>query len=229
MASSTRVGRDGTCARPLVRIPTQSRYSIVWDVNVTLDNYFRQWKDNNELSLKELSLKTTALVALVTAQRVQSLHKLDLDSTTQENGRITFKFDLLKQIRPSVKSPIIELCAYLENPKICVVKTLSHNLERTVTKPHHAVSASTIRRWIKSMLKRAGVDTSKFGAHSVTLLFMRYSRSTRAASSPAAKEAVVPIMDILGTGGWSSERTFARHYSVSIKKENNFVEAIYNT
>ena len=61
--------------------PTQSRYSIVWDVSVTLDNYFRQWKDNNELSLKELSLKTTALVALVTAQRVQSLHKLDLDDS----------------------------------------------------------------------------------------------------------------------------------------------------
>jgi len=127
------VGNHSLISRLVVSRPTQSRYSIVWDVNVTLDNYFRQWKDNNELSLKELSLKTTALVALVTAQRVQSLHKLDLDSTTQENGRITFKFDLLKQIRPSVKSPIIELCAYLENPKICVVKTLSHNLERTVT------------------------------------------------------------------------------------------------
>ena len=98
-----------------------------------LDNHFRQWKDNNELSPKELSLKTTALAALVTAQTVQSLHKLDLDSMTQENDRITIKFDLSKQIRPSVKSPIIELCAYLENPKICVVKTLSHKLERTLS------------------------------------------------------------------------------------------------
>ena len=85
----------------------------------------------------------------------------------------------------------MELCAYPENPKICVVKTLSHYLERTQSfreqetklfltyqKPHRAVSASTISRWIKSMLKRAGVDTSKFGAH-----------STRAASSSAAKQA----------------------------------------
>ena len=68
------------------------------------------------------------------------------------------------------------------------------------------------------MLKRAGVDTSKFGAH-----------STRAASSFAAKQAGVPIMDILITGGWSSERTFARHYSVPIQKKNNFAEAICNT
>ena len=194
-------------------------------------DYFRQWKDNKELSLKELSLKTTTLVALVTAQRVQSLHKLDLDCMTQENDRITFEFDLLKQSRPSVKSPIMELCAYPENPKICVVKTLSHYLERTQsfreqeTKlfltyqiPHHAVSATTISRWIKSMLKRAGVDTSKFGAH-----------STRAAFSSAAKQAGGRIMDILSTGGWSTERTFASHYSVTIQKRNNIADAIYNT
>ena len=90
--------------------PTQSRYTIVWDVKVVLD-YFIQWKDNKELVLKELSLKTTTLVALVSAQRVQALHKLDLDCVTQENDRITFKFDLLTQSRPSVKSPIMELCS----------------------------------------------------------------------------------------------------------------------
>ena len=38
-------------------------------------------------------------------------------------------------------------------------------------------------------------------------------------------------MDILdtGLGGWSSERTVARHYSVPIQKKNNFAEAIRNT
>ena len=138
-------------------------------------DYFKQLKDNKELSLKELSLKATTLVALVSAQRVQSLQKLDLDCMTQENDKITFKFNLLKQIRSSVKSPIMELCAYPENSKICVVKTLSHYLERTqlfreqetklfwtYQKPRHAVSASTISRWIKCMLKQAGIDTSKF-------------------------------------------------------------------
>lgn len=110
--------------------PTQSRYTIVSDVKVVLD-YFRQRKDNKELSLKEPPLKTTTLVALVSAQRVQPLHKLYLDCMTQENDRIRPKFNLLKQSRPPVKSPIMELCAYPENPKICVVKTLSHYLERT--------------------------------------------------------------------------------------------------
>lgn len=65
------------------------------------------------------------------------------------------------------------------------------------------------------MFKQAGIDTSKFGAH-----------STRAASSSAAKQAGVPIMDILNTGAWSSERTFVRHYSVPIQKKNMFAKAI---
>ena len=150
------------------------------------------------------------------------MHKLDLGCMTQENDKITFKFDPLKQSRPSVKSPIMELCAYPENPKTCVVKTLSYYLERTQSfreqetklfltyqKPHHAVSASTISRSIKSLLKQAGVDPSKFGAH-----------STRAASFCAGKKGGVPIMDILSTGGWSSERTFVRKLFVTLKPGN---------
>ena len=75
---------------------------------------------------------------------------------TQENDRIRLKFNLLKQSRPPVKSPIMELCAYPENPKICVVKTLSQRTQSfreqetklflTYQKPHRAVSASTISR-----------------------------------------------------------------------------------
>ena len=58
--------------------PTQPRYSAVWDVKVVLD-FFRQWKGNAELSLKELSLKTATLVALVSAQRKS---KFDWNSST---------------------------------------------------------------------------------------------------------------------------------------------------
>ena len=56
--------------------PKKSRYITAWDVKVVID-YFRQWKDNTDLSLKELSMKTATLVALVSAQRVLSLKKLD--------------------------------------------------------------------------------------------------------------------------------------------------------
>ena len=112
-----------------------------------------------------------------------------------------------------------------------IVKTLSHYIERiqlfteqetklflTYQKPHHAVSANTVSRWIMCTLKRAGIDTSLFGAH-----------GTLATSFFAAKQAGVPSMDIRRTGGSSSECTFASHYSVPIQKKNNFAVAICNT
>ena len=148
-------------------------------------------------------MKTATLVALVSAEKVQSLHKLDLSCMMQEKDKFTFKFDLLNQRRPSVTSPVMELCSFPENPKICVVKTSSHYLKRTQSlseqesqlfltyqKPYHAVSASTLRRWIMSMLKLAGIDTTRFSAHS--------TRS--ASSSSAASRAGVPLIAILLTG-----------------------------
>ena len=63
----------------------------------------------------------------------------------------------------------------------------------------------------------AGIDTDKFGAH-----------STRAASSSAATRGGVPVSDILNTGGWSSEKTFAKHYNLKIGDSNTFRDAVYN-
>ena len=88
--------------------PTQSRYTMVWDVKIFL-NMLRQWKDNSELTLKELTLKTVTLVALITAQRVQSIHQFDLSTMLKGEQKLAFNLELLKQSRPSIKSPIIEI------------------------------------------------------------------------------------------------------------------------
>ena len=147
----------------------------------------------------------------------------------QEKDKFTFTFDLLKQSRPAVKSPVMELCSFPENLKICVVRTWSRYLKRTQSlreqetqlfltyqKPYHAVRASTLRRWIMSMLKLAGVDTTRFSAH-----------STRSASSCAASRAGGPLVAIHRTGGSSSEQTFPKHYCVPIQHKNTFSEAIH--
>ena len=63
-------------------------------------------------------MKTATPVALVSAERVQSLHKLELSCMLQEKDKLTFKFDLLKQSRPSVTSLVMELCSFPEKPKI---------------------------------------------------------------------------------------------------------------
>ena len=61
-----------------------------------------------------------------------------------------------------------------------------------------SVSTSTISRWLKEMLRMAGINN--FTAH-----------STRAASTSAAKSK-----DILKAGNWSRESTFNRFYNKTI-------------
>lgn len=80
---------------------------------------------------------------------------------------------LLKQSRPSIKSPVIEFIKYPDNHKICVMNALLSYIERTQTmresetklfltyqKPYHAACPSTFSRWIKSTLTLAEIDTS---------------------------------------------------------------------
>ena len=64
-------------------------------------------------------------------------------------------------------------------------------------KPHHRDSRDTISRWIHSAIAEAGVDVTTFKPH-----------STRVAAASKAKNASVPVKEILDTAGWSSERTF---------------------
>lgn len=165
-------------------------------------------------------------MALITAQRVQSIHQFDLSTMLKGEQKLAFKLELLKQSRPSIKSPIIEIVKYPHCKKICVMDALLSYIKTTETlredetklslthqRPYHAACSSTISRWIKSALTLAGIDT----------------HSTRAASSSAAMKAGEPVSDILSAGGWSSERTFARHYNVHVEDPNTFAEAFYKS
>jgi len=133
-ASSTPIGSNLLVCKFMRGVfnsrPTQSRYTMVWDVKIVL-NMFRQWKDNSELTLKELTLKTVTLVALITAQRVQSIHQFDLSTMLKGEQKLAFKLELLKQSRPSIKSPIIEIVKYPHCKKICVMDALFSYIERT--------------------------------------------------------------------------------------------------
>ena len=52
--------------------PPEPRYSFTWDVNVLL-TFLESWFPLSALELKQLTLKTAALVALVSAQRSQTI------------------------------------------------------------------------------------------------------------------------------------------------------------
>ena len=55
----------------------------------------------------------------------------------------------------------------------------------------------TISRWLKSTLELCNIDTTIFKAH-----------SDRAAAASAAKQANVPIEEILNKAHWNNAKTF---------------------
>ena len=83
-------------------------------------------------------------------------------------------------------------------------------------KPFKPVRKDTISRWIKNVLKYAGIDTTKFGAH-----------STKAASISAAAKAGTPLDVILKSAGWSNCGTFAKFYKKPINTQCNFGSALF--
>ena len=76
-------------------------------------------------------------------------------------------------------------------------------LLRSFIGSHGPVSSSTVAtcRWLKVCLKNAGVDTSKFQAHSV-----------RAAATSKARLSGLTVEDILKAADWSSEGVFQKFY-----------------
>jgi hypothetical protein len=69
-------------------------------------------------------------------------------------------------------------------------------------KPHKRVASDTVSRWIKSVMKAAGIDTTHYKSH-----------STRSASTSTAARVGVMIDNILSCAGWSNCETFARFYN----------------
>jgi hypothetical protein len=171
------------------------------------------------LSLKDLTLKLAVLMALVSAQRVQTLHLLDLSCLTK-GTEYKFSFGTpLKQSRPGKAAPQVAFAPYPPDRRLCVIKVLKEYIVRTESlrkaetklfisyiKPHGRVSKATISRWIRSGLTRAGIDVSMYKSH-----------STRMASTSKASAVGIPVETIMAAAGWSSAGTFAKFYHKPVK------------
>ncbi|CAB4012759.1 Hypothetical predicted protein [Paramuricea clavata] len=100
--------------------PPRSKYQTTWDVQPVL-TYLSSLGTANNLDLKTLSLKLLMLVALVSAQRGQSLHMLDI--TLMKQNESSFEFLLpehVKQSRPGYTPPSIVLHAFPADETLCV-------------------------------------------------------------------------------------------------------------
>lgn len=194
------------------------RYTATWAVQPVL-LLLKSIYPLHTLSLKEITLKLVMLMALTHAARVQTLHLLILSGISFAGSSITLRLrGPLRQARPGCNVCEVWFRAYDQDVTLCVCTTLRHYLQRTASlrlgllngndnlllsfiRPHKPVGEDSLAHWIKMILSKSGVDTSKFTAGSV-----------RSAEASKAKAMAVHIVSILATAGWSNVSTFARFY-----------------
>jgi integrase len=196
--------------------PTTPKYVSTWDP-VHVLTFLEQWFPADNITLEKLTLKLIMLILLVTGQRPQIIHRLDLANlkTTTDTHEFVVKLTDLKQGRVNYRPDSIVLRAYPSNKKLCVFRYMSSYIQRTALlrkndtqlilafkKPHKPASSNTISRWIKTVLNKAGIDTGTFSAGSV-----------RSASTSKAREQGAPVQQILSMGGWTRESTFNKFYN----------------
>ena len=210
--SDSRIGKHQLIKRFMRGVfnlrPSVPRYTETFDAAQVL-NYLRQI-DIEEISLRQITLKTTMLIALLSGQRVQTLWALRIHNVKHYDNKVEFYIDSLSTLCFN-KYPVENICVVRHVRKyIDMTKEIRNDDSFFISfqKPHKNVSTETISRWIRLALKQSGVDTEKFKAH-----------STRSASASAALSQGVPVDIIMGRVGWSSERTFAKFYNKSVDSD----------
>lgn len=195
--------------------PPSNKHYAIWDVRTVLE-FLKTFTPNSSLTLKDMSLKLTMLLALVTIQRKQTLTQLKINDNCMIKSDTQFLFHLdthVKQSRPNYTVPPVIVPRYSVDLDICPYSCLEEYLARTQSirhgdnllisfiKPHHGVGGQTVARWIKLVFVGAGIDIALFKPH-----------STRHAASTAAYVADIPIDEILKRAGWSNASTFKQFY-----------------
>ena len=208
--------------------PVLPKNLVMWDTNIVL-NWVKKMSPIKYLSLKNLTRKLVILIALLTGQRAQTMHTILLNNMTKSGKGCSIRIgDVLKQSRPGKHQFELFLGAYPPDRRLCVITVLNEYEKRTslvrndcqnllisYVKPYKPVTVLTVSRWIKSVLKEAGVDMTIFTPH-----------STRAASTSVVAHNSVPIGTILKTAGWVQESTFSKFYKKPIVKREQFTESI---
>lgn len=207
--------------------PAFPRYNTTWDPDVVLV-YIKNMGQNRRLSLLQLSKKLTILLLLLSGQRCQTIHQLDLQHMTIDNSKVVFQVNaLLKTTRPGHHQPALTFPAYTPDKRICVLTTLRQYLLRTkdlrgdntkllltTRSPVKPASRATISRWTKSIMSAAGIDMNIFSSH-----------STRSASTSKAA-AHLPLQTIIKTVGWANQSVFAKFYKKPVSCHGSFSNAV---
>ena len=216
--------------------PPKPRYTMIWDTT-PLIKYTASLK-NEELDFRKACWKTSALLTVLSGQRVSTLHKFKLSNLQVTDTLALFNItEPLKQSKPTHKPQPVLFHHYPHNEQLCPVRLIHVYLEirkslplttvydeffLTHRKPHHPATTDTLARWVKSVLHLSGVNIDTYKPHSY-----------RSASTSHAKSAGVPLEDILRAGQWKSSDCFTTFYDREIERTNftatqPFAESILN-
>ena len=213
--------------------PSLLRYHSIWDVATVL-RHLKTLHPPSQLKLRDLTLKLTMLIALLSGQRCQTIHALDIKGMKVEahpTQKYVFQIHkLLKTSRPGHHLNHLVLQSYPEDKQLCIFEVFQSYLEMTqplrsdytqllisYQKPHRPVTSETIARWLRIVLDNSGIDTSAFSAH-----------STRSAATSAAKCAKLSVNTIMNAAGWTNASTFSKFYDKPIitDTDENFGHAL---
>ena len=208
--------------------PALPKYTNIWDVDVVL-KLMRKWAPVKYLTLKKLTFKLLTLLLLLTGQRGQAIHTLELKNIVVKKSKVMINFtQVLKTTRPGHHQSPIAISGYAPDRRLCIVTVLTEYLKRTrrlrkdtdrllisTIAPHGGVSRDTISRWLRLTLKEAGIDTSIFAPH-----------STRSAATSKASRNYVPSDIIIKAAGWASDSTFRRYYKKPVTHDTQFSQAV---
>ena len=183
--------------------PPKPRYSHTWEVS-SMTKYLASLGSNRSLSLKQLSWKLAMLFSLTCPERVSALTKLDLRHCYILPEGVEFMLSSPRKRGTTDQLPKAFFARFPSNSKLCPVETLRYYLKATrsfrpvipsskpdplfisYVKLHKPISAPSLARWLRSLLKASGVNSHIFKAHSV-----------RGAATTAAANSNVPLSEIL--------------------------------
>lgn len=111
--------------------PPTPRYSSIWDANILL-THLKTMSPAKNLCLKDLTLKTAMLMAMVSAQRQQTLHLFNIVDMNVDHKKYVFYVNShLKHTRPSNFGTAVTFRAYPPDRRLCVHTYITEYLKRT--------------------------------------------------------------------------------------------------
>lgn len=212
--------------------PVFPKYNQTWDPQVVL-NYLSSFPSLDTIKLTELTFKLITLMALITSHRIQTFSVIKLSNIRRVGDSVRIAIDaFIKTSAPNRPQPVLLIPRFSQKPELCVASLLEKYIEVTrvlrgdidelfIThkKPHHRASAQTLSRWIRSVLKNAGIDTSMFSGY-----------STRHASTSAALSKGLDIETIRKTAGWTpGSNTFAKFYCRPLTDDSLYAKKLLLT